>query len=88
MLLKVEDGLGLGGTVAKLESLLPCGEPFAHPYAEKKRGQASALPKPTHVTMSGFCRYSNPVASLPASEKTRASARVVSQISSCRRARS
>lgn len=43
----------------------------SRPYGGKKRGQAYACPRPTRVTVSGFSRYSNSVASLPTSEQTR-----------------
>jgi hypothetical protein len=69
MLLKREDELDLEEEAMELEPLFSRGEATAQPYGEKKWGQALACPSPTRVTVAGFSRYSNSVASLPGSEQ-------------------
>lgn len=69
MVLNLENELEEEAT--ELDPLFSSREALAQPYGENTRRQAFVCPKPTRVTVSGFSRYSNSVAFLPAIEQTR-----------------
>jgi outer membrane protein OmpA-like peptidoglycan-associated protein len=56
---------------AELEPIFSREEATAQRFGEMEGEQALACPRPTRVTVSGFTRYSNSVASLPPNEQAK-----------------